>query len=392
MDTRLGIPFLLLGLVAAGCSPGSSELGDLGAADGDGGGYTFPVTFVPIQAGKVEEISEFSGDVASKRRGHLGFERAGRIVAMEAQEGDTVEEGQLLARLDGSVLEAELEATRAMETAAEAQRVFAERELERVEGMADAAADVDRDQWRHEVAIRAATVVQRAAERKRLENLLAQGELRAPYAGVLVTRNLALGAYATPGASVFEIVDMEHREVRIELPQALASGLLPGLTVEIRSPALADGTLHAELSAILPATQSAARTFTGLIPLANGLDPERRLLPGAYVLVRLQTRQATTDTVVPADALVNTGFGWAVVVADGEEPPTARFVPVAVLANDGGRVAVAALDPGTLSADARVVVTGTDNIFPGAPLLLHAHRIPTSAGEDTASASTPEGL
>lgn len=388
MNTRQGLSTLLLGMVTMGCAPSAAEQED--TPDEEGGGYTFPVTFVPMAAGTVQEISEFSGDVASKRRGHLAFERGGRIVEMAAEEGDAVEEGQLLARLESSVLEAELEAARALQSAAEVQREYAERELKRYEGMADAAADVDRDQWRHEVALRSSTEVQRAAESKRLENLFAQSELRAPFAGTLVARSLTVGSFATPGGSVFEIVDLANREIRIELPQDMASGIRPGTEVEVRSPALPGGRLTAALGAILPATRSSARTFTGLVPLDKKLDPDRLLLPGSYVLVRLLTRQASAETIVPADALVDSGFGWAVVVAEGEDPPTARFVPVRILASDGTRIAVEPLEPGALATDARVVVTGTDNIFPGAPLLLHAHRDPSSGGDLTPTGSSSE--
>ena len=274
MNTCQGISTFLLGLVVAGCTPNAPE--QEGTPEAEGGGYAFPVTFVHMRTGSVEEISEFSGDVASMRRTQLAFERAGRIVEMSAREEDSVQVGQLLARLDGSVLQAELEAAPALETA-RVQREYAEQELKRFEDMAHAAADVDRDQWRFEVALRSAAEVQRAAETRRLENQLLQGELRAPFGGVLVTRDLTLGSYATPGTTVFEIVDLEHREIRIELPQALATGLDPGLAVEILAGGLAGGKLSATLTAILPATRSAARTFTGLIPLDLDADPDLHL-------------------------------------------------------------------------------------------------------------------
>jgi Cu(I)/Ag(I) efflux system membrane fusion protein len=246
--------------------------------------------------------------------------------------------------------------------------------------MAEVAADSERDQWRSEVAIRTATETQRGAEIQRLERLLAQGELRAPFACVLVKRGLTLGSYATPGAMVFEVVDLASREIRLELPQALASTLTPGINVEILADALANKPLPAKLSAILPSALSSSRTFTGLVQLGPDLDPEQRLLPGAFVRVRLQTRSATTETIVPADALVGSPDGWVIVVAEGESPPLARFVPVQILANNGDEVAVAPFEEGALVSGARVIVTGTDNVFPGAPLLLQAHKTPVAEG------------
>ena len=377
MNTRIGMLACGLLLVAMeACSPAAPSASP-GAAAADGG-YSFPVTFLEIGAGTVSEVAEFAGDVASKRSGELAFERAGRIVELLVDEGSRVAAGELLARLDGSVLEAELAAAHAAQTAVQAQRLYAELELARYEEMAEVAAESKRDEWRSEVAFRLATEAQRAADVQRLERLLAQGELHAPFSCVLVKRGLTLGSYATPGAMVFEVVDLEHREIRFELPQALATRLEPGLDVLILAETMEEEVLHTKLTAILPSALSTARTFTGLVQLDTVLDPQQHYLPGAFVRVRLQIRSATTETVVPADAMVESPLGWAVVVAEGAQPPLARFVAVRILAADAERVAVAPLEEGALQAGARVIVTGTDNIFPGAPLLLQPHHAPNN--------------
>lgn len=375
---RPGLPIYLCGLFLAACSP--EPAAEEGGGPPDGGGFTFPVTYVEVASGTVSEVVDFAGDVATRRRGQLAFERAGRIVAIEADEGDRVEAGQLLARLDDQVLEAQLGAAQAAATAAEAQLAYARQELERYEAMADAAAEADRDLWRSEVAIRGATAAQRTAESMRLERELAQGELRAPYGGILVARGLTLGSYANPGEMVFELVDLDSREVRLELPQDLAVGLAVGTPVEIHSAALPEGALVAALDAVLPSARSDSRTFTGLVRLGPELDPGMRLLPGAAVTARMGTRSATVDTVVPADALLESPMGWVIVAVVDGTPPTAAFVPVRILALEPDRVAVASLEPGALAAGSRIVVTGTDNVFPGAPLLLQPHADPTAGG------------
>jgi hypothetical protein len=79
---------------------------------------------------------------------------------------------------------------------------------------------------------------------------------------------------------------------------------------------------------------------------------------------------------VPRDALMESPQGASLMVADpgeGGGPPLARLVPIAVLARDGARAAVRPLD-GELAAGIAVLVTGNDNVFPGAPLRLQEHR------------------
>jgi hypothetical protein len=100
------------------------------------------------------------------------------------------------------------------------------------------------------------------------------------------------------------------------------------------------------------------------------------------MVARARFARATVEgrTVVPADAVIEDGLGARVVVLDrpaaadaqGEDgrplAPTARIVPVRVLAADATRAAVQALDPAALAPGDLVIVTGADNVYPGASL------------------------
>lgn len=368
-----------LALCALACSseePDSAAMG--GGEEGGGGGFAFPVTFVSIEQGAVEEQVSLAGDVATMRRATLAFERSGRIAEMAVEEGQRIEAGQVLARLKDDVLVAEKEAAVAAHGAALAQKDYAEQELERTERMADVVADTERDQWSSEVAIRGAVAKQREAEVGSLVERLGQGALVAPFEGVVVKRHLTLGSFANPGDAVVEVVDLQNREVRVELPQDLAMRLEPGIAVEVHAAALADGPLIATLDVILPSSQSRTRTFTGLVRLPADADPQLRLLPGAFVEVRLVARRAADALIIPPDALVESPEGTVLYAIDGDGPSTARLVPLMVLARSADGVAVAPFDPESLKAGDRIVVTGTDNIFPTAPLLLHLHRDPST--------------
>lgn len=375
----------ILALSCSGEEPTSSQ--GMDGEEGGGGGYTFPVTFTTVARGDVSETVALAGDVATMRRATLAFERGGRIDVVQGEAGDVVEEGQKMARLDSDVLTAELQAAHAALRAANAEVEFAKKELARAEAMEGAVSDAERDQWESEVRIREARMKQRSAEEGSLLARLRQGTLFAPFDGTIVERHLTLGSYANPGDPVFEILDLAHREVRIELPQAMAQKLQPGIAVEVHSSALPDGPIAARLDAVLPSAMSQSRTFTGLVRLPADADPQHRLMPGAFVEVRLIARQAQDALMVPQDALIETPEGTLIYAIEGEAPPKVRLVPVMVLARSGKGVAVAPFESGALKAEDRIVVTGTDNVFPGAPLLLHPHRDP--ATDDRAVLASP---
>lgn len=362
---------LMLCLAAAGC--GSAEEPQAGAAPGGPGGFRFPVTFIEAAAGEVEESIAVVGDAETRQRARLAFERSGRLTEVLAEAGDVVAAGAVLARMDDSVLRAERLAAAAAQEAAQADATYAQNELKRAQELGTALADSERDRWVTEAAVRATRVAERAAEVARLDLLLAQSELRAPFAGVLTARSVSLGSYALVGITAFELVDLEHLELRLEIPASFSMQVQEQsiVTLEGLGP---EGELQLPLHAILPAADASTRTFRGIVRVDAAAAPGLR--PGMFVRARLPLRKGA-GIKLPVDALLEGPQGTVVVVADpGADgaPPLARFVPVRVLARSAGEAAVESLEPGALSAGAQVVVTGSDNVFPGAPLLLQAHR------------------
>jgi RND family efflux transporter MFP subunit len=374
------------------------------AAAGAGGGFVFriPVTWSPLAQAEVVETVELVGDVYSRRWAELAFERAGRVTAVNVDIGDEVHEGAELARLDDSVLIQELAVARALAEAARANLDFAEREAARGEKVGvDLINASDIDRRTSAAAAARANHARSLAEIERIGAVLAQGVLLAPFDAVVSSRNVTLGSYATAGragalgSAPFTLVDMVNREVRLELPPSVATGLKVGAPVTLRADELPGLALETQLHELVPAADLASRTFVGVVRL-DGLDPGRRLMPGMFVRATFERTRVQGQMVVPTDALMVGGGGYSIVVMDdpaggvGEDgmppAPTARIVPVNVLAHDREQAAIAPLQPGALAPDAKIVVTGADNAFPGAPLAPVAQSTlgPSGAGVGTA--------
>lgn len=365
------LPLLLL-LPFAGCAGGEDAPEGAGGG-GAPGGFTFPVTFVPLAIGDVDETVDLVGDVEALHRARLAFERAGRVAEVAREAGDPVSAGQLLARLDDAVIAAQLAAARAAAAAAAAQAAHSTREAARARGLGETIARSERDRWDSESAIDAARAAQADAEIARLEAIAAQGELAAPFDGVLLARGVTLGSYVQAGDAAFELVDVRRLEVRLELPAALAAGVEAGGAVRLRVDG--GGELSAPLLAVLPSADPGTRTFRALLRPEPAAAVAAGMRPGSFVRSSLVVRRARGAPVVPRDALLEGPQGAAVMVADasGSGPPVARLVPVAVLARDAERAAIRPLD-GELAPQTPVLVTGNDNVFPGAPLRLQEHR------------------
>ena len=373
---------VLLGAAAVGLAVLWPEAEPEAAVAGrDAGGFQFAATFVEAQTGEVREAVSLVGDVVSSRRTELAFERAGRISAIEADLGDEVTAGTLLAQLDDAVLVQDLSAAEAEAEATAYEAALAEREARRSEDVgADVVPEAERDRMRALASIARTRARRREAEVDRLEALLEQGRLLAPFDCVVSRRPMSEGGHANVGDPVFEVVDLARREVHLEVSPSLIADLRAGAPVTLRADEVPGQEWQARIDTLVPAADPGTRTFTAVVRLAEADDPERRLLPGMFVRAEVVRREVRGAIVVPEDSLLEGEQGIVVVVADAgekpDDPPLARFAPVRVLARGQGRAAVDPLMPDGLAAGSRVLVTGADNAFPGAPLALVPHEAP----------------
>lgn len=362
-----------------------------GEGGGGFGGFRFPVTTVEVTSEQVVESVELVGDVVSARRSMLAFNRSGTLARVAVRLGDRVEAGQLLAELDDRVLTEDLGASQAAVEVAQEEAAFARREAQRAQEVGeDVVSESERERLASEAAVSERRLAQRQAEVARLEAQLEQGRLVAPFAGVIARRLLDEGAQAGPQSPVFDLVDPDLREVRLEVPAPLVGSLGVGSPLMLTLDERPGWQLAAELDALVPAADPGSRSFVAVIRIEDGSGedadaPTAALLPGLFVRARLQRREVTGQPVVPVDALQETERGFILYAvappeevegapAGGPPPPTARLVPVRVLARSATHAAVAPFDPGALTPGQQVVVTGAPNIFPGAPLGIQAPR------------------
>lgn len=361
-----------------------------GATEAPGGGgasgYRFPVTALEMKPGRVVESVDLVGDVVSLRWARLAFQRSGRVSQALARLGDQVTADQPLARLDDRVLEKQLAVSQAAAQAALALAKNADREAKRGNDVGDdilSASERDRRNAEAEVADHRAE--QAAAEASRLSVELEQGVLTAPFDGVVTRSEVTDGSYAAAGVTAFVVMDLENRQVLLETPASVAAGLSLGTEVTLTSDTAPDLSITAHLDKLVPAADFGTRNFQAIVDLGP-LDPERQLLPGMFVRARFVRRAVDADFVVPTDAVQGVDDAtWIVVArggsqgsgggsggdpggAPGGDPPLATFVPVRVLARNSTTTAIAPVEPGALNPGETVVVTGADNVFPGAPL------------------------
>ncbi|MEQ1879714.1 MAG: efflux RND transporter periplasmic adaptor subunit, partial [Burkholderiales bacterium] len=190
------------------------------------------------------------------------------------------------------------------------------------------------------------------AQIRRIESsgkVLARFTVNAPIGGVITELAAREGMTVMAGAPLFRINGLGTVWIHAEVPENVATQVLPGNAVTARSAALPGVTLKGRVNAILPEIAVVTRTLKVRIELDNG---EGRLVPGMFVTVDLTPAQRQDVLLVPSEAVIRTGSRNVVIVAQEE----GGFAPVEV--EIGGEGADQTEIRGRLEAGQRVVVSG----------------------------------
>ncbi len=179
--------------------------------------------------------------------------------------------------------------------------------------------------------------------RKPMKNIL----VCSPESGFVTIRNVSLGQRFVAGEELYRIVNLSRVWVLADLFENEAGFLRPGLSAEIRYPALGR-TLAAKVSEVLPQFDSASRTLKVRLETDN---PEFFLRPDMFVDVQLSIPSSNALT-IPAEALLDTGLRKMVFVDCGNGAFEAREIQVGWRSN--GSVEVKA----GLEEGEKIVVSG----------------------------------
>lgn len=210
------------------------------------------------------------GTVAARIVSDVGFEVDNTLVELDADHGDRVAKGEVLARLHqreqearvakagAAVSQAEADLKRARARVEEAEAVLAQKrqvnwrkqELVKqhvvsVEAAEEAQTDVDVAAAqlavaRSEVAVAEAALADARAAHRLEQVMLEHHTLTAPYDAVVVERHKELGTVLAPGERVFTLVDPDTVWVLAYVDEARAGGLQVGQPAQIRLRSLPD--------------------------------------------------------------------------------------------------------------------------------------------------------
>jgi len=280
----------------------------------------------------------------------------GRVLALHADVGNRVTQGQVLARLDAQTAQlrshqAEAEARQAMITAEERARNAARTAALHVDA---AASDADLEAARGEARAAAAASEAARAAAAAARRDAAEGVLRAPVSGIVAARQASLGAVLAPGEVAFAIEGAGERRIDTLLPEDLARTLKPGDRLAFRH---AGGGGEARVIGISARSQSGGDGRMAVLTVLSGA-------PAPGMVIELDTRTAPSASLrLPLAALLKGRGGTQSVLVVGPDKRL-RQIPVTLHAIAGSHAVVA----GELAVGDLVVAAGAEFLEAGLPV------------------------
>ncbi len=250
-----------------------------------------------------------TGYVTARRSATVSSKVSGKITEILVEEGDRVEEGQLLARLDSlnvrgflELAEAQLKAGEASMDETAALLREAELELARVSKLAQSniASQADLDQAQARVGslkgrlrrLQAEVVVaerQVSVRRQDLDDL----EIRAPFSGVVISKDAQPGEVISPVSAgsgftrtgICTLVDMDSLEIEVDVNESFINRVYSDQSATAILDAYTDWRIKASVIAIVPAADRQKATVKVRIRFE---ELDERVLPEMGVKVSFQ--------------------------------------------------------------------------------------------------------
>lgn len=342
----------MLGSWAVGCKP-PQEGDDAQEADAGELEAAIPVELSEVTRGAITQTLESTATVAARREVVVLAESRGTATEVKVEEGDRVEQGQLLARLSNPELEMTVPTA-----ASNVSRL--RREVGTLEPLMQKGF-VSRQSY-EEMRFQ---LTQAQDQLRRAQTQVAALRVKAPLTGLVARRSAVQGQLVNPGQELFYIVDPTELEVVVNIPEKALGRVAEGGDAWVESEALGETRFTGKIRLINPVVNPQTGTVKVTVALSEAGEGLRRLRPGMFVSAHLVTDARADAALIPKRALIYKDDAPFVVVARPEgDKLTAQQVRVELGFGEGQSVEVRQ----GLEVGDRVVVLGQAGLKDGAEL------------------------
>jgi membrane fusion protein (multidrug efflux system) len=294
---RKSIIYLIIGLIAVFFSAGLLLFPQLRGGGEKTSGYA--LAKAPIRTPVPVVTATVTSEPFTEKLEALGTTKANesvvvtptveeRVVAILVDDGEFVNKGQVLVKLDDS--EAQYLLAEARAALKEQQQQF-ERMRRLAKTNATSRSQLDEEQGLLEIAV---------AKVSLLEARLQDYTIRAPFSGTLGIRQISTGAVVDTDTVITTLDDTTTIKLDFTVPEAYLGVMKNGMTVSARSLAYPDRNFDGLVTAISSRVDPETRTLTIRAKVPN---PDRLLRPGMLLTVD-PVKNRSQSLIIPEEAVI----------------------------------------------------------------------------------------
>jgi RND family efflux transporter MFP subunit len=334
-----------------------------------------PGDLVRVESRPLARWLPVSGAIQAVRQATVKAKVGGEVRQLSVREGETVQAGQMIARIDTADLEARLaerqgalESARAQLALAEKTRAMNNRLLSEKFISQNA---YDGAQSSHDVAV--GSVKSAEAQVRLAQNALKDATVAAPLSGTVAKRHVQAGEKVAVESPLVTIVDLVDLELAALVPASDVPELATGMPVELAVDGFGERRFRGIIGRISPSTEPGTRAFLVYVALRNA---DASLRSGMFATGRIALVASVPAATLPLAAVRSEAgqtFVWTIdggklarrVVVTGRRDDEAGIVEIRTALPAGSTVLAARFDK--LKEGATVVVrTGASSTNAGA--------------------------
>ncbi len=271
-------------LMLTGCSEPQAKQEEKKEAE-----YAIPVTVASIERGNVSSNFHTTATLESRNEADIITRVTGIVEQLTVEEGDFVEKGQVLAKIDPRRYQLALDK-------ANAELAGIEQELQRLSQMAEkqlvSAQASDKLKYQYQAA-------QAARELAALD--LKDSQIVAPISGYISKRYVKAGHFTQGYQKLFHIVDQSSLQAVVYLPEHQLGNIELEQAATMRFTARKGQTFAAQVRSISPIVDSRSGTFKVILSLEND---DLQLKPGMFAQIALTFDTHENTLTIPSDAII----------------------------------------------------------------------------------------
>lgn len=291
------------------------------------------VTVITPGSGTVSSVINATGTIAARREMPVGVVgEGGQVKAVLVEPGDWVKAGQVLARIERSVQSQQRASLAAQLQVARADARLAQNDLDRAQALVArgfvSKADIDRKTATRDAANARVRVAE--AQLQEQSARLGRLDLRAPAAGLVLTRNIEPGQVVSAGNGVlFRLAKGGQMELMARLSEADLARLHVGASASV-TPVGTTQSYEGQVWQVAPVIDPQSRQGNARIALPY----HKNLRPGGFASARVISGQSQA-AILPESAIQNDDDGSYVYIVNDQDVVERRSIKVGQVSAKG---------------------------------------------------------